>query len=103
VERKAEPVEERLQVRGDLEGVDGRGEDDAVGPRHLLDQQVPVVGERAEFLNPDEARLAADTRADVVLAQERDLASDVAERLQAVEETSRGRSPRACARCRRGR
>ena len=40
---------------------------------------VPVIVERAELLASDEARLAAATQADVVLAQEDELALHITE------------------------
>jgi len=67
-------------------GQHGGAEDHAIGPPHGVDEQVPVVTQRTGLLPLDEARLAASTQADVVIAQEDDLGPDVARRLQAVEE-----------------
>lgn len=77
-----EPVQEDLQNGGNLEGVVRRSENHAVGRLHLLDQQIPVVAQRAELLTPLEADLAAAAHSDVVVPQGDDLAAHADERLQ---------------------
>ena len=59
MEHEAEPVEERLHGRRNLERVIRGCEDDSIGRHELFDEHVPIILQRAVFLASDEAQLAA--------------------------------------------